>query len=415
MRKAMIVSTLLAASLLLIIGCGSETDQPLRPSYASGTVEQIADAFATAMNENVDAYVNVYVPYGYDANRADPYPVLYLLHGFGGDENYFVNYFNVASIADKLIQEGVIDPIVIVMPNGKNAMGGSFYTNSSHPAVNTSEDHITQQVMAMVEGAYNVKATAAGRAIGGHSMGGYGALSIAMNNAGMFGAVAEMAGPISFWGTRTAPPHDVMDYKGIEELLPAILLETGYDPSTPDSAAWKAAMYPSPDRTVTSMMFAMAAAFSPTQFDPGTGMPIYVSTTIDSIIVDVDTTTTPPTITKQAMWVDLPLAFDGSLAMDVWTRWLGYDCLSRLQTQGVNIAPTSVQLFMDSGTADDLGLYGAQQVFAGGYQQAFGVAPSNDTYFNGISGVFGDIPAGHTELTYQRLELLLLWVDQQIN
>ncbi len=409
MRKAMILGVLLAASLLLVLGCGSETDQPTRPDYSAGTVVQLDDAFATAVN-GVASYINVYLPPNYDANRAEPYQVLYLLHGFGGDENYFINYFNAPSIADKLIAEGVIDPMVIVMPNGKTQLGGSFYTNSTHLSVAGAEDHITQQVVAAVEANYNVATGATGRAIGGHSMGGYGALSIAMNNPGLFGAVAEMAGPISFWGTRTADPTD-MTYKGVEELLPMVLVETGYDTiltatgGAGDATAWRNMMYPNSDRTITAMMFAMAAAFSPYDGSQSTSL-------IDSIVAGVDNN---GNIVRQAMYLNLPIAVDGTMDMNTWTRWMSHDCLARMQTQGINIMPTAVPLFMDCGNVDDLGLNYAHQVFSGGYQQAFNVAPSHDVIFAGVNDPFGEVPASHSALVYQRLELLIEWVDQQID
>ncbi|MDP8207481.1 MAG: alpha/beta hydrolase-fold protein [Candidatus Electryonea clarkiae] len=406
MRKLLTLIALIAMVAALLVGCASENEAPTAPSIDKGTIVPVADAFATALNGGAASNYYVYTPPGYSAS-GDPYPVLYLLHGFGGDENYWTALFSATDAADWLIEEGEIDPMVIVMPNGKNLLGGSFYTdNLASVPVNASETHILG-IIAEVEAAYNVETTPVGKAIGGHSMGGFGAVSIALNNAGVFGAVSALAAPISFWGTRTAPPHDDMTYKGIEEVLPAVLLETGFDPATEGAAEYKAKMYPSPDRRLTSMIFAMAAAFSPTEFDLSSGSPIpqYVETTIDSIIVGVDDNGVP---IKSPMWVDLPIGLDGEAFMTTWTRWLAYDPVSRFAGgQAANLA--GVKVYLDAGLDDDLGLFGAHQVFAGALAAA-GMTVDTESYYDGVMDSEGtDIAADHTTHTFERVKKMLKW------
>jgi len=408
MNKILIILAALLALTFLMVGCGIEIAAPDDPSKGNVT-------------DNATGSYKVYTPPGYSAGGS--YPVLYLLHGFGGDQNYYINYFNTPDAADMLIAEGLIEPMIIVMPSGLSALGGNFYTNSAHIGGGAGETAILN-VMTEVEANYAVNTSR--RAIGGHSMGGYGALSIAMNNPDMlFKAISVIAAPITFWGTRTAPPHTDMTYTGIEELMPAILSETGYNPSggAGDAMLYKMTMYPTPERRVTSMMFAMAYAFSPTQWDLSGPIPIpqYVATTIDSIIVGVDTTTVPPTYIKQAMWVDLPLGIDGFLDMGVWSRWLAHDCLNRLTNpdptvnQKANI--DGIPLYLDVGADEPthgLGLNGAHMVF---YEGMKAVGLRNQvtmSIFEGEDDVFGSIPAGHTGHTFERIKKLLIWNSEEL-
>ncbi len=387
MRKKLFFAATFIAIAALLVGCGSESDTPTGPSIVNGTVTPVADAFATAMNGGINtAYYNVYTPPGY-SDTGDPYPVLYMLHGFGGDENTFYNMMSITDAADLLIAEGEIDPLVIVMPNGKNAFAGSFYTDGAHPAVGDAETHIFN-VIAEVEANYNVATDASGKGIGGHSMGGYGTISLALNNPGTFGSASIYAGPLSFWGSKTADPTDET-YKGLEEILPVVLLETGYGAFLPggDLAAYQA-MSPT-DGTVTAMMFAAAAAFSP--YD-GT----YDATA------------------HAATGVNLPIGLDGQIDLTTWARWMAFDPMARLATQAANIAPTSVALSLDVGAEDDLGFNGAHQYFAGAYELAFTVAPASVTIHAGVSNSLGGtIAPDHRTHTFERLKLMLKFHDDQ--
>ena len=62
--------------------------------------------------------LTVYTPYGYEANPKKKYPVLYLLHGAGGDEEAWTSMGRAAQILDNLIEKGLAEPMIVVMPNG---------------------------------------------------------------------------------------------------------------------------------------------------------------------------------------------------------------------------------------------------------------------------------------------------------
>jgi len=136
--------------------------------------------------------VFVYLPPGYEREKKVRYPVVYLLHGFNGygvgnklwiSENAA---FNVETI-NRLITEKKISPMIIVLPDGSNRYGGSMYTNSI--TTGNWEDYIVREMVAYIDKNYRTLAKAESRGIAGHSMGGYGALKIAMKHPDVFGAV----------------------------------------------------------------------------------------------------------------------------------------------------------------------------------------------------------------------------------
>ena len=134
----------------------------------------------------------VYLPPGYERQKKMRYPVVYLLHGFNGfgvgNKGWIRERgnFNVETIS-RLITERKVSPMIVVMPDGSNRYGGSFYTNSI--TTGNWEDYIVRDLPAFVDKNYRTLARAESRGIAGQSMGGYGALKLAMKHPDVFGAV----------------------------------------------------------------------------------------------------------------------------------------------------------------------------------------------------------------------------------
>jgi enterochelin esterase family protein len=130
--------------------------------------------------------VTIYTPPGYEESN-DIYPVLYLLHGMGGDEEAWIALGRTSQILDNLIAQGRAKPMIVVMTNGnvaqKAAPGESpegFYKPSMqlpHTMDGKFEETFID-VIKFVEKSYRVKADKASRAIAGLSMGGYHSLHI---------------------------------------------------------------------------------------------------------------------------------------------------------------------------------------------------------------------------------------------
>ncbi|MDO4214801.1 MAG: alpha/beta hydrolase-fold protein [Bacteroidales bacterium] len=129
----------------------------------------------------IDRRLNVYTPAGYEANPNKKYPVLYLLHGSGGDENEWVGFGRTCQILDNLIAQGKAEPMIVVMPNGHPGLHAApgestwglykpFHTKV-YSGDGTFETHFAE-IMKFVESEYRTINDKQHRAIAGLSMGG---------------------------------------------------------------------------------------------------------------------------------------------------------------------------------------------------------------------------------------------------
>ncbi|WP_414695955.1 alpha/beta hydrolase [Paraburkholderia sp.] len=119
----------------------------------------------------------VYLPTGYRAD-GPRYPVLYLLHGNNGEPMDWVTQGNLQGAADALIARHEIPPVVIVMPQG----GTDWYVDRKEKM----ETAFFSDLMPEIESHFAVDDTRDGRAIGGVSMGGFGALRYTLEHPDMF-------------------------------------------------------------------------------------------------------------------------------------------------------------------------------------------------------------------------------------
>lgn len=119
----------------------------------------------------------VYTPYGYNPNDTKKtYPVLYLLHGDGGDEESWISAGRAVQILDNMIQSGRAVPMIVVMPNGnpeKQAASSVRLPSTGYKYGPTSfVSSLVNEVIPYVEKNYRVTAKKASRAIAGTTMGG---------------------------------------------------------------------------------------------------------------------------------------------------------------------------------------------------------------------------------------------------
>ncbi len=130
--------------------------------------------------------ITIYTPPGYE-NTRKKFPVLYLLHGMGGDEEAWIALGRTAQILDNLIAQGKANPMIVVMTNGnvaQQAAPGESPLGMVPPTMhlpNTMDGKFEEtfiDVMKFIESNYRVKANKANRAIAGLSMGGYHSLHI---------------------------------------------------------------------------------------------------------------------------------------------------------------------------------------------------------------------------------------------
>jgi enterochelin esterase-like enzyme len=123
--------------------------------------------------------MRIYLPDGYDDKAAARYPVVYLLHGTNSDEAWWTGPGGAQATLDALIKRGQLRPSIVVMPGN----GNNWYVDS---AAEKAESALVGELLPFIEGKYHAAAERGARSIGGFSMGGYGALRLALRHPDRF-------------------------------------------------------------------------------------------------------------------------------------------------------------------------------------------------------------------------------------
>lgn len=131
----------------------------------------------------------IYLPPDYTTATTKRYPVIYNLHGAGGNE---LHGFEEARVLDRGIRAGKLPPMIIVMPNG----GKNTFYKDSYDGKFMGETTIIRELIPHIDGHYRTIASRAGRAIEGFSMGGRGATRLAMKYPDMFASLFNQAGNV---------------------------------------------------------------------------------------------------------------------------------------------------------------------------------------------------------------------------
>ena len=137
-----------------------------------------------------DVRYAIYLPPDYFTSERT-YPVVYLLHGYTDDHTGWLQFGEINRYADKAISEGLIPPMIIVMPNGDS----SWYINS-YDGKENYEDFFIKEFMPSVEKVFRIKAEKKYRGIAGLSMGGYGTLFYSLKYPQLFAAAAPLSAAV---------------------------------------------------------------------------------------------------------------------------------------------------------------------------------------------------------------------------
>lgn len=170
-------------------------------NVAHGTVQKVwYDSQRAGMNRRM----TVYLPAGYDDNKKTKYPVLYLLHGSGGDEEAWMELGRASQILDNLIAQGKAKPMIVVMPNGNisdQAAPGEGPDGLVEPGIPEAHrmdgyyEETFLDIVDYVDSHYRTLKDANHRAVAGLSMGGYHSFWISLyyntmfRHVGLFSAV----------------------------------------------------------------------------------------------------------------------------------------------------------------------------------------------------------------------------------
>lgn len=178
----------------------------------------------------------IYLPPSYDKDNKN-YPVLYLMHGSGGDEMAWSDLGFVNRVMDNLIAEGKVEPMIVVMPNGnpsKQAEAGETSENLSYMPVmtNTLPDYKAgkfeatfPQIVNYVDNHYRTLPDKAHRALAGLSMGGFYTMMISANFPELFDYIGLFSAGVDFKGINwNIPVYRDLDRKLAEQYKQGVKL-----------------------------------------------------------------------------------------------------------------------------------------------------------------------------------------------
>jgi enterochelin esterase-like enzyme len=191
MRK---IITIILASVISLAVCSQDIiipDSPpsgfdvARTDIIHGTLDTVT--YYSGITDTSRKAV-VYLPPGYSNEKK--YPVLYLLHGIGGDEFEWLNGGHPEVIFDNLYADRKVEPMIVVMPNGRamkdDRAGGNIMAPDKVQAFSDFENDLLNYLIPFTEDNFSVKNDQEHRAIAGLSMGGGQALNFGLGNLDKF-------------------------------------------------------------------------------------------------------------------------------------------------------------------------------------------------------------------------------------
>ena len=164
--------------------------------------------------------LTVYTPYGYEANPKKKYPVLYLLHGAGGDEEAWISMGRTAQIMDNLIEKGLAEPMIVVMPNGNPGQQAARTLNLPEKNINWRSEEfrnayvnsLCTEIVPFIEKNFRAIAKPESRAIAGLSMGGGHTISASI----LYPALFDYICPLSAAGQANAEQIAALKKAGVK-------------------------------------------------------------------------------------------------------------------------------------------------------------------------------------------------------
>ena len=167
--------------------------------------------------------MNVYTPPGY--SKDTKYPVVYLLHGIGGDETEWIRFAHPAELFDNLIADGKMVPLIAVFPNGRaqkdDRPGDNPFTTA--PAFAVFERDLLDDVIPAIESRYSAKTDRDSRALAGLSMGGGQTLNFGLTHLDRFAWIGGFSS-----APNTRPPAELVpDPAAVTRQLKLLMLTCG--------------------------------------------------------------------------------------------------------------------------------------------------------------------------------------------
>ncbi len=175
---------------------------------AHGTI--VADSLVSPALKGQKKPFLVYLPPSYNTPQGQTkrYPVLYLLHGSPGSDKDWFTGGKADQAADTLIAQGKIPELIMVLPDGNGRPGATSEWGNSYDHQQNIETYVAHDLVQYVDAKYRTIPEPANRGIGGNSMGGFGAMNIAIHHPDIFGFVISLGGYYraegTIWGNNPA-------------------------------------------------------------------------------------------------------------------------------------------------------------------------------------------------------------------
>ena len=205
-------------SVLLVPAKGERSDLYAIHKVPHGTVSKVWYPSKTA---GFDRRLTVYTPAGYETSKVK-YPVLYVLHGIGGDEDAWVTQGRATQILDNLIARGEAKPMIVVFTNGnisqeaaplENSTGYMNPTMSLPKTMEGSFETAFPEIVKFIDSRYRTLAKKDSRAVCGLSMGGFHTLYLSLNYPELFGWSGMFSAAIGVNDPSVSPIYQDFDAK----------------------------------------------------------------------------------------------------------------------------------------------------------------------------------------------------------
>ncbi len=205
-------------SVLLVPEAGARSDLYAIHAVPHGTVSKV---WYHSDKQGFDRRLTVYTPAGYETSKAK-YPVLYVLHGIGGDEDAWVTQGRATQILDNLIARGEAKPMIVVFTNGnisqeaaplENSTGYTRPTMSLPQTMEGTFETAFPEIVKFIDSRYRTLAKKQFRAICGLSMGGFHTLNISLNYPDLFNYSGMFSAAIGVTDPSISPMYQDFDRK----------------------------------------------------------------------------------------------------------------------------------------------------------------------------------------------------------
>jgi S-formylglutathione hydrolase FrmB len=287
--------------------------------------------------------IAIWLPPSYTTDPVRRYPVIYWLAGYGGTGEMLFSgnpwQPGLGERLDRLIARGAMGEAIVVAPDCFNRWGGAQYLDS--PSTGNYETHLVREVIPAIDERLRTVGTREGRAIGGKSSGGFGALVLTMHHPELFAAVASHSGGMGFElatlmdlpiAARTLRRHG-----GVEAFI----------------KQFEKQEKKSGDDFTTMMLLAEAAAYVPEPGRPaGAALPF-----------DIET---------------------GEIDWAIWKRWMAWDPIEMAAAHAEALRSLKL-IYIDAGTRDEHNLDLGARIFVKRLA-ALGVACEHEEFDDGHRG-----------------------------